>query len=193
MKFKKSYQPFNTHVMNNKSFSQLFLSLALITFGCSQDDVVPKDQTLMDPSVSGRSVDSQISGIGYLATATECDFPAQNATYALKMTGELEGCLFIFVDERECSPSGTYRHVGREYFVGTYKGGSGTFWSTFRFEGKFEGCDNGAFVGAEIFGRCQHPIVDGSGEGVFEGVRGRLDFKDDVELVNFPYRGHLLF
>ena len=63
----------------------------------------------------------------------------------------------------------------------------------FRFEGKFEGCDNGAFVGAEIFGRCQHPIVDGSGEGVFEGVSGRLDFKDDVELVNFPYRGHLQF
>ena len=123
--------------MNNKSFSQLFLSLALITFGCSQDDVVSEDLALRDLSVSSKSVDSQIAGIGYFATTAECDAPAQKANYAIKMTGELEGCLFVFVDESECSPSGTYRHVGREYFVGTYKGGTCTYWSTFRFEGKF--------------------------------------------------------
>jgi hypothetical protein len=48
-------------------------------------------------------------------------------------------------------------------------------------------------LGAEIFGRCQHPIVNGSGEGVFSGVTGRLDMKDDIEAGNYPYRGHLKF
>ncbi len=70
---------------------------------------------------------------------------------------------------------------------------SGTFWTTYRFEAKYEGCSDGFFEGAEIFGRCQHPIQDGSGEGVFAGVTGRLDFKDNVETGDLPYRGHLRF
>jgi hypothetical protein len=42
-----------------------------------------------------------------------------------------------------------------------------------------------------IFERCQHPIVEGSGAGIYEGVSGRLDFKNDVEAGNYPYKGHL--
>ena len=42
-------------------------------------------------------------------------------------------------------------------------------------------------------GRCQHLVLEGSGTGVFGGVTGRLDFKDDVEAGNFPYRGQLRF
>ena len=45
----------------------------------------------------------------------------------------------------------------------------------------------------EILGRCQHPIVAGTGTGVFEGVTGRLDFKDVVEIPNYSYRGHFKF
>ena len=47
----------------------------------------------------------------------------------------------------------------------------------------------------EVFGRCQHPIVDGSGTGVFDGVSGRLDFKDVISEsgVNSPMMGHLRF
>jgi hypothetical protein len=33
----------------------------------------------------------------------------------------------------------------------------------------------------------------GSGKGIFEGVTGRLDVKDDVTVRNFPYRGHLRY
>lgn len=136
----------------------------------------------------------QISGVGFFAEPGECNSESQGATYAVKMTGDLEGCLYVFVDEFDCSPSGTYREEGREYFVGTYNGAFGSFWTGYKFEAKYEGCaENGAPLGAEIFGRCQHPIVKGSGDGVFEGVTGRLDFKDDVEAGNFPYRGHLKF
>ena len=110
------------------------------------------------------------------------------------MTGDIEGCLYVFVDEFECSPSGTYREKGREHFVGTYKGETGTFWTGYKFEAKYEGCAaNGSPLGAEIIGRCQHPIVEGSGDGIFGGVTGRLDFQDDIEAGNFPYRGHLRF
>jgi hypothetical protein len=45
--------------------------------------------------------------------------------------------------------------------------------------------------GVALFG--QHPIVEGSGTGILEGVTGRLYFKDDVEAGTFPYRGHLQF
>ncbi len=46
-------------------------------------------------------------------------------------------------------------------------------------------------TGDQVFGRCQHPLVDGSGTGDFEGISGRLDFKDDVEAGTVDYRGHL--
>ena len=138
---------------------------------------------------------TQISGVGFYAATGECNSPlGQGATFAIKMTGDLEGCLYSFVDDFECSPSGTYREEGRELFIGTYNGETGTFWTGYKFEGKYEGCPkDGDPLGAEIFGRCQHPIVKGSGDGVFDGVTGRLDFKDDIEAGNFPYRGHLRF
>ena len=143
--------------------------------------------------ISGRGA-TQISGVGFLADPSECDFAGQGANFAIRMTGDLEGCLYGFIDEFDCSPSGTYRETGREYFVGTYKGSTGTFRTDYKFAGKYEGCaTNGAALGAEIFGRCQHPIVEGSGTGVFEGVEGRIDFKDDIQAENFPYRGHFRF
>ena len=80
---------------------------------------------------------------------------------------------------------------GREHFIGTYMGEQGEFWTTYRFEAKYEGCnEDGSYQGLEILGRCQHPLADGSGIGVFEGATGRLDMKDDIENGNYPYRGH---
>jgi hypothetical protein len=113
-----------------------------------------------------------------------------DADYALVMTGDLVGCLYTFVGPHKSSPSGTYRETGTETFVGSYLGKPGTFETTYRFEAKYEDVDN--LVG-EQFGRCQHPIVEGSGTGIFEGVSGRLDFKDEVESGTFLYRGHLRY
>jgi hypothetical protein len=36
-------------------------------------------------------------------------------------------------------------------------------------------------------------MVAGSGEGVFEGAKGRLDMKDDIEAGNFIIRGRFSF
>jgi hypothetical protein len=133
---------------------------------------------------------TQISGVAVLDEADECDSGSVGADYALIMDGDLEGCLYTFVDHEtaQSSPSGTYRETGTETFVAS--DGSGTFETTYRFEAKYEDVAN---LSGEIFGRCQHPIVEGSGTGDYEGVSGRLDFKDDVETGTFLYRGHLRF
>lgn len=181
--------------MKHKTFIYLSFFFAVILFGCSKDnhsesqkEIQPEEQTTASRSTGS----TQISGVGFYATVGECDYESQGAVYAIKMTGDLEGCLYAFIDDFECSPSGTYREEGTEYFVGTYNGQPGTFWTTYKFEAKYEDCDGGP-LGAEIFGRCQHPIVAGSGTGVFNGVNGQLNFKDDIETGNFPYRGHLGF
>jgi len=164
--------------------------------GCSKDNSVSQKltQNKQGSVLSNDAGATQISGVGFVYADDPCDALGQGAAYAISMTGDLEGCLYTYIDDFECSPSGTYREVGREYFVGMYKGQTGTFWTNYKFEAKYEGCaENGSYVGAEIKGRCKHPIVKGSGTGAFEGVTGRLAFIDDVEVGNYPYRGHLQF
>ena len=183
--------------MKHKTFICLSFFLAVILFGCSKnnntlsrEEIITEEQTTANNSAGA----IQISGVGFYATAGECDYESQGAAYAIKITGDLQGCLYAFIDDFECSPSGTYREEGREFFVGTYNGQTGTFWTTYKFEAKYEGCsESGAPLGAEIFGRCQHPIVESSGTGVFNGVSGQINFKDDIEAGNFPYRGQLRF
>jgi hypothetical protein len=185
--------------MNKKIFILFFVCLALI-IGCGKDNPVSEAQSKQGTvtgnqgSVSKKAGSIQISGLGVFDAPDACDAQSQGAAYSLTMSGDLEGFLYTYVDEFECSPSGTYREVGREYFVGTYNGQQGTFRTNYKFEAKYEGCAaNGSFVGAEIKGRCQHPIEVGSGTGVFEGVTGRLDMKDDIAAGNYPFTGHLQF
>jgi len=181
--------------MKHKAIIYLSFFLTVIFFACSKDkNAVSQKEAQSEEQTTANNSNgaTQISGIGYWDANDVCNSAGQGADFALTMTGDLTGCLFVFVDEYECSPSGTYRELGRELFVGTYNGQSGTFWTTYRFEAKYEGCnDDGSFEGLEILGRCQHPITDGSGTGVFNGVSGRLDLKDDIEAGNYPYKGHL--
>jgi hypothetical protein len=144
--------------------------------------------TAPSPALAGGA--TQISGVAFFDVGSACVDPeGEGADFALIMTGDLEGCLYTFVKTQKSSPSGTYRETGTELFVGSFGSeGDGTFETTYRFEGKYEDVAN---LTGEIHGRCQHPIVEGEGTGIFEGVTGRLFFKDDVEAGNFPYRGHL--
>lgn len=142
------------------------------------------------PSPASAGGATWISGIGFFAEQGECLDPEGNgADFATILEGDLEGCLYVFVETFEGSPSGTYRETGTEIFVGSYQGGgAGTFSTTYLFTAKYADLDT---LTGQKFGRCQHPIVSGSGTGVFAGVTGRLDFKDDVEAGNFPYQGNL--
>jgi hypothetical protein len=193
-------------ITNSKVIILFSFCSALIISGCTKDGRVAPElkqseqaSTLGKPGkatyLSARSSGAtQTSSIGVYAATGECASPVESADYIVSMTGDLTGCLYTYVDDYECSPSGTYREEGREHFVGTYNGETGSFWTTYKYEAKFAGCSaSGAPLGGEIKGRCQHPIVEGSGEGVFKGVTGRLDMKDDIETGNFIIRGHLRY
>jgi hypothetical protein len=181
--------------MKTKTFARAILmsSLLAIVCSCSKDNSVSKksDGASVLNNANGST---QISGVGFFDATDACNSAGQGASFAANMTGDLEGCWYVFVDHFECSPSGTYREEGREYFTGTYKGEYGTFWTTYKFEAKYEGCaENGSYLGAEIIGRCQHPLVKGSGTGIFQNVTGRVDMKDNIEEGTYHYRGHLNF
>ena len=146
---------------------------------------------LAAPPSSRGGGEKQISGIAAYAAPGECTDPAgAGSDYVLIMTGSFSGCDYTFVESSQCSAGGAYYETGTETFVGTFAGEPGTFTTNYVFTATYRDCPN--FVG-EIAGRCQHPIADGSGTGVFEGVKGRFDMKDDLEEGNFPYRGHLSF
>ena len=189
--------------MKQKIFTHalIVLTIAVLFAACNKEAQNKVDKSLPDNRevaknqqgvASDKSTGAeQISGTASYDPSDACNAASQGATFSLIMTGDLQGCLFTYVDDYKCSPSGTYREVGREYFVGTYNGTSGTFWTNYKFEAKYDGCAvNGSYVGFEIKGRCQHPVAKGSGTGVFAGVTGRLDMKDNVEAGNATYRGH---
>jgi hypothetical protein len=107
------------------------------------------------------------------------------------MSGSLDGCLYTKVITPKEKPSGVYLESGEEVFVGSLDGGPvGTFTTTYKFQSKF---DPDVSPAVEVFGRCHHPIVEGSGTGGFEGATGRLDFKDIIgDPVTYVYRGHIV-
>lgn len=144
------------------------------------------------PSAARTQGTKQIAGVGSYAAPGACNDPeGAGADYVLTLTGSLSGCHYVFVESFQCQPGGAYYESGTEIFVGTYDGQPGTFTTTYVFTAKYLDCNT--FTG-EVAGRCQHPFVNGSGTGVFEGIKeARLDMRDDVKEGNFPYKGHLLF
>jgi hypothetical protein len=147
---------------------------------------------LVNPMASDAA--TRFSGEAYY-DATQC--PAPPAGYedftsypGFVMTGSLEGCLYAKVITTKETPSGVYLEIGEEVFVGSLDGGPvGTFATTYRFESKW---DPDVASGVELHGRCQHPIVEGSGTGGFEGAKGRFDVKDIIgDPVTYVYRGHI--
>jgi hypothetical protein len=140
---------------------------------------------------------NQISGVAVfdLSGATCEGPPVEYADFVsyppLLLSGSLEGCWYTRVDsvKDNGAPSGVYLETGREVFVGRLDGGPvGVFVTTYRFESKW---DPDVSTGSELRGRCQHPIVAGSGTGGFAGATGRVDFKDVVADGSFVYRGHI--
>jgi len=183
-------------IMNNKIFISLIFCIGIIFSGCKKEVSVSPElkQSKQESALARTAGATQVSSVGVYAATGECESATETADYVVSMTGDLAGCLYTYVDDYDCSPGGTYREEGREHFVGTYNGEAGSFWTTYKFESKFEGCAaNGAPLGGEIKGRCQHPITAGSGEGVFKAATGRLEMKDDIEAGNFIISGHFSF
>ena len=99
------------------------------------------------------------------------------------ISGDLDGCWYTNIGRGWDlgPPSGLYFEVGRELFVGEYRGRSGTFTTTYTFESRWD--PSYTTGGTEIWGRCQHLIVRGSGTGGLRDVSGfiaRTDVVTDV-------------
>lgn len=150
---------------------------------------------LMVSPLAANAATNQLSGAASY-DAVQCPGPPP-AGYedftsypGLVMTGSLQGCLYTKIGTTKDTPGGVYLESGEEVFVGSLDGGpEGIFATTYRFESKW---DPDVSSGVELRGRCQHPIVEGSGTGGFEGARGRVDFKDIIgDPVTFVYRGHI--
>jgi hypothetical protein len=108
------------------------------------------------------------------------------------MTGSLIGCWYTDTSNPHAAqpngtPSGTVQATGAEDFVGCLDVGNdhdvscdandanGTLSTTYQVSAKFD-----PVTGLEVHGRCQHPIVPGSGTGVFTGATGVITFNDDL-------------
>ena len=138
-----------------------------------------------------------LSGVGVFDTTGACPEPPAGyedfTDFTMVITGSLEGCWYTKIISATDNgiPSGVYQERGEEVFVGSLDGGPvGTFATTYKFTSKW---DPDVSTGSEVRGRCEHPIVAGSGTGGFEGATGRVDFKDDVVTGEYIYRGHISF
>ena len=134
---------------------------------------------------------SQLTGTAFVNPfpgAPCAEPPAAYDSYPpLVMRGSLDGCWYTHIETARTTRGGVYLESGRELFVGRLDGGpAGTFTTTYRFEAKLDA------DGAEVRGRCQHPIVSGSGTGGLAGATGRVDFKDIIgDPITYVYRGHI--
>jgi hypothetical protein len=127
---------------------------------------------------------TQISGVGTFDASGVCT--AVPSFFTMEMAGDLVGCWYTdSLEVVQSTPSGVYQERGTEIFIGCLSDGTtcGTFSTTYEFTAKY------AVDDAELHGRCEHPIV--SGTGGFAGITGRLDFKDDVQTGEYIYRGHI--
>ena len=142
------------------------------------------------------AANDQLSGVSVYDTTGACPEPPigyeEFTSYPpLVMTGSLDGCWYtkVISAKDNGTPSGVYQERGEEVFVGSLNGGpEGTFATTYKFTSKW---DPDVSTGSEVRGRCEHPIVVGSGTGGFQGATGRVDFKDDVVTGEYLYRGHI--
>jgi hypothetical protein len=148
---------------------------------------------LVAPPVAAQAGTRQLSGTAYFSPspgAAPCAAaePPYDDYPALVLSGSLEGCWYTDVRTARTTPGGVYLESGVELFVGRLDGGAvGTFTTTYTFEAKLDPS------GAEVRGRCQHPILAGSGDGGFAGATGRVDFKDIVDgsTITYVYRGQI--
>ena len=129
---------------------------------------------------------TQISGLGEFPDGACTEDPQGPPDYIIALSGDLDGCVYGYVESfRFHEGGGTYQESALEIFIGSWGELEGSFQMQEFFTAKF----TEDFT--QEFGRCQHPIIKGSGTGDFVGIEGRLDFKDDIEAGNAPYRGHL--
>ena len=108
--------------------------------------------------------------------STFSDCGVDGSDIALLLTGDLEGCLSIFVQGYSCKELNGFAHYkerGREAFTGTWRGGNGRFTTNYTVNAAYaQGFCESFDFSLELSGSCTHHITGRSGvfadtEGVF--------------------------
>ena len=118
-----------------------------------------------------------VSGNG---TGSDCGLPGSD--WALLLTGDLEGCWSGFVQGFRCKEAQGYDlgfEVGREVFVGKFRGKQGRFRTTYLVEAAYaEGFCQSLDFTQEVGGGCTHKVIGGS--RVFADAKGLIKFIDVI-------------
>lgn len=105
--------------------------------------------------------------------------------FALAMTGDLEGCLSVFVEGFKCKALDDYdlySERGREVFVGSLRGKQGRFRTSYTVDAAMaKGFCQSFDMSLEVAGSCSHKVEGRS--GVFKDAEGLLTFFDVVANV----------
>jgi len=132
------------------------------------------------------------NGVYVSGNSTFSDCGLEGSDLALTMTGDLEGCLSVFVDGFSCKELGDfdlYSERGREVFVGTLHGKQGRFRTTYTAEGAYaKGFCQSFDFSLQVSGGCSHRVHGRS--GVFREAEGLLTFLDVITgLTGDPVTG----
>ena len=157
---------------------------------------------------------AQATGDGSYAisgNSTFSDCGVDGSDFALLMTGDLQGCLSIFVQSYTCKQRNGFDHYierGREKFVGKWRGKYGKFITDYTINAAYADgfCESFDFT-LELSGSCFHKIQGRT--GVFEGAEGAFTMFDVITNVtgdpvtgtfaagsganNFLYSGRIRF
>jgi hypothetical protein len=120
------------------------------------------------------------------------DCGAAGSDLALLFSGDLAGCLSIYVQSYTCKELNGFAHYverGREAFVGTWKGKSGRFATKYVVDSAYASgfCQSFDFT-TELSGSCTHQIEGKS--GVFAGTEGVFTMFDVItNLTGDPVTG----
>ena len=124
--------------------------------------------------------------IAISGNSTFSDCGAAGSDFALLMTGDLKGCLSIYVQGYTCKELNDFAHYterGREAFVGTWRGKKGRFATDYTVDAAYAKgfCESLDFT-VELSGSCIHNIHGRS--GVFADAEGVFTLFDVITNVS---------
>jgi len=169
----------------------LVLAGALVAAGCAStgdaadEDLDEEGLGEIQGGVQDGDDNSEGKGTFVSGNSTLSDCGLEGSDAALLLTGDLEGCLSIFIRGSECNELEVfdlYLERGREVFVGELHGKPGIFRTSYTFEGAYAPGFCQSFAGSlEVGGGCIHRI-DGK-SGVFKHAEGLFTFIDVITNV----------
>ena len=110
------------------------------------------------------------------------DCGVDGSDVALLLTGDLKGCLSIFVQDYSCRELNGFAHYkerGREAFTGSWRGRNGRFTTQYTIDAAYaQGFCQSFDFSLEVAGGCSHEIRGRS--GVFKGANGLIKFLDVI-------------